>query len=316
MVSTDNQFPNYPWVEEQEASKNATTNLVEMNHIAGREQQQRSINSFGIQDRDDKIGFAIRDAVERTGWYNQSRVETVASEGREATLTSQINEAAQKSANFKEIIMASKENQRIEAENIGAGKFITLTESLRADGERLREGDKTRREIAELATVSAQNTDHVVRHKTKQVDELKNHHTLEFSHFNEHWERDTATFNLLALENQEHFQRGVTAYAFQREKHFGDDDRRRVNYRANVDERVDRIGATLALQFAEFRNQFANQAVENTSKLEECCCETKGVVVATSGQADIVIQENTHATISAALAAQNQANIFSQRTRT
>lgn len=312
LVSNSGEVPTYPWFQEQNASKVSKDSLIEMNHIAEKNQQDRSVISFGNQNRTDKVGFSVREAVERNGNLAGTTIEKLAAEERITTLMSEGNARAQMSKDFSNVFLTAKDIQIAGADDIGKVQVSALEESLRSQAETQGEGNLLRNKVEKLALQQACETGHIMTQETAQLGDLKNHATLEFSLTEERLEHDFGRAELEVLKAVKHLEKNAGFLGIQSEQHQGDTNRRMANYRSGVDGRLDSFGAALALEFATIRNSLAVQAADNTSRLEECCCETKVVIGEQAGVSDNLLRALERGQLRDGLAAQEQANLLSQ----
>ena len=309
-VSNSGEIPTYPWFEEQAASKNASAALLEQNHIAEKNHVDRSVISFGNQNRTDKVGFGVREAVERNGNYLGGRVEKLASEEREKTIMTSLDARSQMAKDFSNVYLVAKENQIEAAANIGEMKTMMLTESLRNEAVTLEQGAELRQLAGALAAQQVCETGKIMAHETWQLGDLKNHETLNYSKTMARMEED---FNKLEFEQVKivkDLEKGAGLLGIQAESHHGDTNRRAANYRSGVDSRLDSFGAAQALLFADLRNDLAVQAANNTARLEDCCCETKAIIGEGAGAADALLRANNENYLRDALSAQENATLL------
>ena len=309
-VSNSGEIPTYPWFEEQEASKNSKNQILEMNHISQKNGVDRSVISYGNQNRTDKVGFGVREAVERNGTYLGGRVEKLASEEREKTLMTELDTRAQMSKDFSNVFLTAKQNEIESAANIGEMKTSMLEESLRNQTETIQTSDYIRWTAQQLAVQQAKESSQIIGQETCQIGDLKNHETLNYSKTMDRMEHDFSKVELELADAVKNLEKGAGFLGVQHEQHHGDTNRRMANYREGTDTRLDAFGAAQALLFADLRNSLAVQAANDTAKLEECCCETKNIINEKSGDSDSLLRANEQGQLRDGLAAQEQATLL------
>ena len=264
-VSEADTMPGYPWFQEREQAKNTQAKIIEMNHLADRNEASRQEISYGNQSRTEKVSFGIREAVDRNGLAETTAVEKVNSENRITTLKSKSEEARQEADNFTKVFLASKENRLAEAKVVSNQRITGLQTALEIGGAFT--GVKSAAQ--ELSLQQAQ-----------EAGELKDQNSWEHAMLHE---SQVSGFTRVELEQLcSHFgsEKDQAFLAIQAQANHGDDERHLANYRSETDSRVEAVTAAAALQAADNRTKEILYQMDN----EDCCCETKLLLAETAGE--------------------------------
>ena len=297
-VTEADTMPGYPWFQEREQAKNTQAKIIEMNHLADRNEASRQEISYGNQVRTEKVGFGIRDAVERNGLAGVTAVEKVNGENRITTLTTKLSEARQQADDFTKIFLATKENRIAEAKAVSNQKITGIQTALEFELDVLDgEASKGRAAIRDVMLQDAQ-----------QTGSLKNQESWKYGMLAE-----TKEVGFRRVELEQLFSRfgSVKDEAFasiQAVANQADDNRRMALYRAETESRVDAVTAAALLQAAENRTK---EILYQMGTEAECCCETKLLVSEQNGATDsLITATGTGATRDSLAAAQQEALVL------
>lgn len=288
-VSEADTMPGYPWFQEREQTKNSLAKIIEMNHLADRNEASRQEISYGNQVRTEKVGFGIRDAVERNGLAGITAVEKVNGENRITTITSKLSEARQEAANFEKVLLAAKDIRISEAKEVNDQKITGL---------------KTALEVGSALAGTSSGAQELALQQAGEAASIKNQNSWEHAMLHE---SQVCGFTRVELENlysQFGSEKDQAFLAIQAQGLHGDDNRRMANYRAETESRVEAVTAAAALQAAENRTKEILYQMDN----EDCCCETKLLVAETNAEtAGVIAAAGAGAIRDSLLAAQQEA---------
>ena len=286
-VSEADTMPGYPWFQEREQAKNTQAKIIELNHLADRNEASRQEISYGNQSRMEKVSFGIREAVDRNGLAETTAVEKVNSENRITTLKSKSEEARQEADNFTKVFLASKENRLAEAKMVSNQRITGLQTALEIGGAFT--GVKSAAQ--ELSLQQAQ-----------EAGELKVQNSWEHAMLHESQVSGFTRVELEQLCSQFGSEKDQAFLAIQAQSNHGDDERRLANYRSETDSRVEAVTAVAALQAAENRTK----EILYQFQMDDCCCETKLLLAETAGETTGLIAATGAGAIRDSLAAAQQ----------
>ena len=295
------------------ANQVAIDALKERNHIADAAHMNRQTLSYGNQNRNEKLSFATRDAIEQNGQNLTSSVERTASEGRATILRADLETRANNSHDFGHVLLTAKDIVKTEAKDIGDIRVTNLEQAFQQEGATIQEiGDRIRQPLQKLAKQQACETNEIMIQAREQLGDLKNHATEEYGELVAEQERHFAELEQLHAQILIEQERGFAAFGARAEQHHGDTDRRMANYRSDIDSRLDKFGSDLAMQLAGVRNDLATQAQQNTARVAASCCETKGLVVSTTDTTQGLVRKLDGGRLSDALALSQKEALFAK----
>ena len=290
-VSEADTMPGYPWFQEREAAKITQAKIIEMNHLADRNEASRAEISYGNQNRTEKVGFSNREAIERNGLSVYSSVERNNAEGRVTTLGANIEERAQTANNFKEVLIEAKNGRAALAKGVSDAKITALKTELCFEG-------------AALSSNGRDATNALAVQQAGEAYSTKNQMSWQHAMLHETQECGFRRVELEQLCSQFGSEKDQAFLGIQAERNHGDDNRRLANYRAETESRVDAVTAAAALQAAENRTKEILYGMDNG----DCCCETKLLIAETNGEtAGVIAAAGANAIRDSLAAAQQEA---------
>lgn len=302
--------PSYPWFQESAAKEAAKKNISEMNSIARSKQASIISDSIANTKRHTDLFDRNREASDRLAADTISAVERTSSDNREHMLSVELESRADTSRNFSHVLLTAKDTLTVDAKNVGEAKFTTLGEALVTDRLTVETGDLLRQSAQKISIQEMKQTNNILLNSNKNIADMKNHVTEEYSELMAEQERNFAELEQIHAGILSDQEKGIALLGAQAERHHGDTDRRMTNYRSDIDSRLDKFGSDLALTFADLRNDLATQAARNTERVARSMTDTTGLVSDTGINTQGLVRKLDNGRISDALALSQQEALF------
>jgi hypothetical protein len=298
--------PPTAWFQQASQSKAETDKIIEMNRKAVDINASQQKSSYADQSRAEKLSFGMRDSLERNTSLVTGAIERNNTEDRVTTLKIKAEEARQESANFTNVLLASKTNRAEQASQVNTQKYVDTKTALDFELDVLdSEGSKGRWAIRQAQLTQAQ-----------YALDLKSHVTDNNSETLGNIESGLTRMELAYTSAQHGAEKDNTLLAIQTERTQADTNRRLVLDRARNDDRVQAVTEAATLQEAENRTKVLLYEIQNSAATARGDYEAKQLLRTTTAKTEQAVAASGAATTrDALLLARAEAAMYRSRPR-